>query len=750
MFRKLKTKLTVAYGGLLGLILIAVAGAVYLSVQHTAKENVRAELKATASVYERLWQINQQQLAENADIMARDFGFREAVATQDAGTIASALDNLRNRLGLSRAFLVFEDGSGLEAGNSATFETPAIVMDAVKTNNHASGLIPISGIQYQAVAAPVMAPARVGWVIFATELDAAELHELESLSPISLKASIAAADSNGNFSIPDHPVHAISARTPLDGFGELPAGVLLLDYPMSAAMAPFKPMLFAIAALALAGLVALIVCSWFISKSLTLPITRLDRATRQLASGVPVDFEVESIDEIGRLAESFLKMAHEIETRERSIVKMSLTDSETLLPNRRALQQAIDQLKVRDDGDSEFCVAIGIDRLMHISTAIGQSATNELLAKFGARLERPDFIHSIGLVGADMIGVLITASDGGSVAKKVSDLLHAASEPILVAGEKIDITLSAGICQIGLHDMPGPVDEAIVALQQARTQRRQLQIFDAETYGDPGGTLSLMSDMVAGLSDGSVFLAYQPKYDCRQQAVRGVEALLRWNHPIRGSVTPDKFVEYAEETGHIRPLTQWVITQSASDRERMRLAGHDLKMSVNISGRLLGDPDFLDWAIKEIGQASDRFCFEVTETAVIDDPETALANIQRLRNAGVDISIDDYGSGLSSLSYLKQIPAQELKIDKSFVLGLQSGSSDALLIKSTIDLAHSLGMSVTAEGVETEDVLRLLRVMGADVVQGYYIGRPQTRDKTLDLLNSLSGETGLEAIGLAK
>ena len=729
MFRHLKTKLTLAYGGLLGLILLAVAGLVLVSVAHSARTNVGAELEATASVYERLWQVNEAQLADNADLMSRDFGFREAVATHDSETVASALENLRNRLGLARAFLVFEDGSALEAGQGRSLTTPSAVMDAVLADDHASGLLAISGVQYQAVSAPVMAPTRVGWVIFASRLDTNELHELESLSPIDLSASIVPADNDGNVKLPPVPNGMIRASTPLDGFGALPAGQLVLNYPLKAAMAPFRPMLFAIMFLAFGGLCVLVVCSWFISRTLTLPITRLDEATRQIASGVPVDLNVGSVDEIGRLAQSFSVMAREIELREQSILKMSLTDTETLLPNRRALYQAIDQIGAGDGG--MMCVAIGIDRLSQIMTAIGQSATNELMATFGARLQQHELVGTTGIVASDVIGILVPVSNGLPI---VQQILDDVSHPISVSGELIDIELSAGCCEIGKYGVLSPIDEAMVALQQGRSRRERVQVFDMDLYGDPSGTLSLMSDMVTGLSDGSIFLAYQPKFDLRRGEVRSVEALLRWDHPVRGKVAPDKFVEFAEETGHIRPLSQWVISRAKADREIMAAAGHDLKMSVNVSGRLLTDTAFLDWAIAELDGACDRFCFEVTETAVIDDPKIALANIERVRAAGIEISIDDYGSGLSSLSYLKQIPAQELKIDKSFVLSLKSHSSDALLIKSTIDLAHSLGMTVTVEGVETADVLHLLQAMGADVAQGYHIARPMALAGMMDFL----------------
>jgi EAL domain-containing protein (putative c-di-GMP-specific phosphodiesterase class I) len=238
------------------------------------------------------------------------------------------------------------------------------------------------------------------------------------------------------------------------------------------------------------------------------------------------------------------------------------------------------------------------------------------------------------------------------------------------------------------------------------------------------------------LRAGEVWLAYQPKYDLRGDVINGVEALARWRHPKRGFVSPDLFIGMAEETGHIRPLTEWVIQRAIADQKALADAGHDLMMSINISGRLLSDRSFADFALAEAAQSTAKLCFEITETAVIDNPEVALDIIDRVADAGIAVSIDDYGSGLSSLAYLKRIRADELKIDKSFIMTLDSSSRDALLVKSTIDLAHGLGLKVTAEGVETPTALALLRGMGCDIAQGYLIGRPAPLDALMELLAS--------------
>ena len=225
------------------------------------------------------------------------------------------------------------------------------------------------------------------------------------------------------------------------------------------------------------------------------------------------------------------------------------------------------------------------------------------------------------------------------------------------------------------------------------------------------------------LVNGELTLAYQPKFDFRAGRITGIEALMRWTHSRRGRVSPDLFIGMAEETGHIRPLTEWAIRRAIADQKTLTIAGHDLTVSVNISGRLLSDESFADFALAEVAAAGADLCFEITETAVVEYPDRALRIVERFAGAGISVSLDDYGSGLSSLTYLKQICADELKIDKSFILGLDQSARDALLVKSTIDLAHGLGMKVTAEGVETPTALALLRAMGCDQAQGYLIGR---------------------------
>ena len=733
MFRQLKTKLTLAYGGLLGLILAVISVAVYASIHNTAQTKIADEMRATSAVYERLWSVKADRLQESAGVVAKDFGLREAVATKDIATIASALSNAAGRLDIDAAYIILSEGRVVRPGSEETSMADPRVMATLRARGENMGVIALSDVPHQVVSVSIRAPDLVGWILFGSQLGASKMAELETLSsiPLTARVLIAGDEAAGAAADPDVVVRQSRIR----GFGSMPDARLVLEYPLSGAMAPFRPMLYAILIMAVGGVLALLVCSWFISRSVTEPITALDHATRQLASGNRVRINVKTNDEIGRLAGSFSRMADEIEQREDNILRLSLTDTDSDLPNRRALQLTLQDFD--DEGaPTAYCAAISLDRFTKIMEVIGQSSTNVLIASLGARIQSQPGVEVIGRVGSDIIGLVIEAPSPDAAQAVLARVADAVSDPIDLSGEKVDIQLSTGFARHSASDRLNTIDRAVIALQQARDRRLPIFEFDGEAYGDPSGTLSLMSEMVAGLQTGEIYMTYQPKFDLRAQVICGAEALLRWHHPQRGPVSPEDFVRTAEETGHIRPLSEWVLRQVQADRAAFAEGGHDIRMAVNLSGRLLTDTEFLDWAIGLLGDEAAQYCFEVTETAVIADPALALANIEKLRAAGIEISIDDYGSGLSSLTYLKQIPAQELKIDKSFVMSLAAGSSDALLIKSTIDLAHSLGMTVTAEGVESGEVLALLAGMGADCAQGFFIARPQRLAEILRLLDS--------------
>ena len=225
-----------------------------------------------------------------------------------------------------------------------------------------------------------------------------------------------------------------------------------------------------------------------------------------------------------------------------------------------------------------------------------------------------------------------------------------------------------------------------------------------------------------------------PKLHLRRQEIVSLEALVRWQHPERGLIQPGAFIPIAEESSDIAALTLWVIDLAIEDQRRFAASGHDLPVFVNVAGMLLADQGFVADATARVAGGAGRIGFEITETSVIRDPEAAIANLRHFADLGIAIAIDDYGAGLSSLAYLKQLPACELKIDKLFVTQLTSSHRDPLIVRSTIDLAHALEMEVVAEGVENHTTLALLSVMGCDMAQGFLISRPLGIDPLLAFL----------------
>ncbi|MBO9542956.1 EAL domain-containing protein [Caulobacter sp.] len=767
MFQRLQTKLTVLYAGLFALALSLVAVTVYVAIAKNAQRAVREEMAASGTVFDRVWTLRNQRLHDGAELLSRDFGFRAAVATHDRPTVESAIANLRQRLGLDLAFTVGVDGEvvGLDPARLDLEK----LWSALDAEDDAQGVFAIDGKPYQLISAPILSPTLTGWIVFAAKLDEPEMQGLEKLSAIGLDAQV--FDQRGEQWVSadtgpvNKPLAAFVAKAmhdklrapallrggadslvlvkPIRTLDKSSGAALVLRYPVAQAMAPYQPLMAAVLAVGLIGAALVAAASWALSRGLAKPITALDVAASRLRDGEDVSVEVTTQDEIGRLAQSFNQMASEIREREARMIHQASHDNETGLPNRVAIEAVIAQrLAAAKPGERVVIDAIGLDRFPAVRAAIGYDHATALLPEIARRIKA---VAPAAIVGRLTTSILCVVSDLTAIEEvqvRVEGAATALREPVRVGGELVDVHMTQGLAHAGQGEMDASrlIERALIALDQGREAHRKIMVFDPVAYGDPSANLSLMSEMLQGVRDGALFLNHQPKLDLRTGAITGVEALVRWNHPTRGFLRPDLFVGMAEETGHIRALTDYVLGQAIKDQAELRAAGHDVLMSVNISGRLIDDHAFAEHAIAQVAASGARLCFEITETAVIGNPDVALSVLERLAEAGIPVSIDDYGSGLSSLAYLKQIRADELKIDKAFVMTLEAGGKDALLVKSTVDLAHSLGMKVTAEGVETREGLAVLQLMGCDLAQGYHIARPMGLDKLVEFLGGWSIE----------
>ena len=431
-----------------------------------------------------------------------------------------------------------------------------------------------------------------------------------------------------------------------------------------------------------------------------------------------VRIEAESWGEQARLASGFNALVQAYED--------GLPDR-TGLPTGDAL---FDRLRAQLDRTTRegktFIAVAEIERFATLRRGIGTLLANRLLAHVARTIVATLDGCEIGRTNRTTIEFAFRAPDVADAETRLTGLAAALGERIELDGFTFDLPVIIGFadCETGAL-REELVDQAAAAVADAQARHAKVGFAAAVApTTDVSEDLVLMRDLRRAMAAGEVELHYQPKLRARTNTIDSAEALLRWTHPERGAVPTDRLIALAENTGAIRDLTEWVIARAVADQRGFAAGGHDLTIHVNISGVLLPDRDFAQRALALVADAPGRIGFEITETAVIDDPDGALVNLHAFSAAGVRIAIDDYGSGLSSLAYLRQLPANELKIDRMFVSGLRGSNRDPLLVRSSIDLAHALEMEVTAEGVDDAMALSLLRVMGCDMVQGYLISRP--------------------------
>ena len=406
--------------------------------------------------------------------------------------------------------------------------------------------------------------------------------------------------------------------------------------------------------------------------------------------------------------------------------RLARIDSETGLPNRYALQARIAALKLEAGEGGVVVAAIGLDRFEALQNAIGHASTVGLIRAVASRLDAAFPQAATARLSSNVLGAAWIARDADDARRAMLKLHQAMETPIQLGETPIDVSVT-----IGASEAAEPaaadiaiVDRAILAIEHGRRNRQPVTRFEAGLHDNPIASLSLMSEMVHAIDCDEMGVHYQPKLDLARGAFVGVEALVRWSHPRQGPLAAGAFLLMAEETGRIGALTEWVLKRAVEDQRRLLDLGHRLCFSVNLSGRLLDDEDFADTILRIAGRSVGKIILEVTETAIIGNSRVAYRTLEAFRAADIGISIDDYGAGLSSLGYLKNIPADELKVDRMFILNVAQDRTDEMLVRSAIELGHNLGLQVVAEGVETEGALDLLASMGCDLAQGYFIARP--------------------------
>jgi diguanylate cyclase (GGDEF)-like protein len=447
-------------------------------------------------------------------------------------------------------------------------------------------------------------------------------------------------------------------------------------------------------------------------------------------------------------------MLESIEARQAEILRLAYQDTITALPNRTLFNARLKEAVARyaSEGRPLAVLLMDVDRFKSINDTLGHHSGDLVLQAVAERLRQcvrePDLV---GRLGGDEFAVLIAGdlARAWAVGRMIQGIFE---RPISLEGRPIDVGLSIGIAHCPTHgeDPWLLLRRADIAMYAAKRDKSGIAVYDASHDQFRAEHLSLLSDLRRAIAEGELLLHYQPKLDLRRSQIVGVEALVRWRHPQRGMVAPVEFLPFAEQTGVIIHVTRWVVESALRQCGAWRAAGLRLHVSLNVSSRDLLDRDLAETLVtsaRRHGVPPESIVVEVTESALMEDPQRAQQTLLELKQHRFRIAIDDYGTGYSSLAYLQRLHCDELKIDRSFVMHVAERDKDAAIVRSTVDLGHSLGLSVVAEGVESDAVIQTLRGLGCDVAQGFGIARPIAAGELADWLATCPWSTTMIRTG---
>jgi len=473
-----------------------------------------------------------------------------------------------------------------------------------------------------------------------------------------------------------------------------------------------------------------------LNRAVLVPMEKIAEAIRKISHDSDVELPVTGGSrEVRVLIDAYEAMRQRIHERQQALEHQALHDALTGLPNRVLMNDRLEQALIgsRRAKSSTGFLLLDLDRFKEVNDTLGHHVGDHLLQQVAMRLQgvvRES--DTVARLGGDEFAVVMSNADADTLRATAMRIAEALDEVFIVDGSELYVGASMGIALYPEHgnDAATLVRHADTAMYVSKRSGDVMAFYEQWQDAQGGSELALTSDLRSALVGDALELYYQPTLDLRSGAAVGVEALLRWNHSQHGDIGPEHIVRLAESCGLIDQLTDWVVKRAVEDCRELLLDQSISHVSVNISTKNLRDSGFagrITDRLQQSGLAPSMLMLEVTESAVMTDPVKARVVLEQLQQLDVKLVIDDYGTGFSSLGYLKMLPVSGLKIDKSFVIHILEQSEDLAIVRSTIDLAHSLDLWVTAEGVESAAAMRKLSDLGCDHVQGYYVSKPLQR-----------------------
>lgn len=758
---------------------LAIAAAFMISTFAEEKDRARERLDVASDVVREILARRNSLLVNTLSVLVDDFGFKSAIATRELPTMLSVLENHSQRFNADLAILTDRSGAilanlqGLKNDTRLPFTQ---LLDSARQQGAATGLVTLGDQAYQALLVPVQAPGLRAWLIMGFSLNDRFAHVVSDLTGVevifesagpdqryfgrSLEAADMAdimskgdLDLTGNHMTGNLRYFTRTARLTNDEDDPVTA-LLLLD--RQKALANYYRMaldlgLLVIACLAIAGVLAL-----GLARTLGRPVLKLARFAdligENLDSPPP---QLKAHDELRNLEHALTSMVKKIQHREHRIRHDANHDTLTGLPNRPALERHLKQVLARRERG--FLASVAITGLKELSETLGYDFGNEVIIATALRIRgmlATDCL--LARSGGNELITYVPGDDEEAFHDILTRLRAAAEESMQINGTPVSIELTVAILR--LPDHAESLDHVRRRISLTMDLARRSENHTA-TYVEGGEELHLrelqiIRDLQQAMVNRELTMVYQPKVRFDSVRLIQVEALVRWQHAELGFLNPEEFIALAERSGQIHELTDYILRQVERDSRIWHQAGmSDIGVAINLSALDLTNKSlpnliatvFVDWP-----QPLSMLTFEITESAAMTDTQSAVRTLGRLRELGAKLSVDDFGTGYSSLSQMRQLPVQELKIDKSFVLKLDSTPQDQLIVKSTIDMAHGLGLSVVAEGIENEGSWRLLQSWGCELAQGYFLGRPMDATQLVDWFGEFNASSGHLVAGTAE
>jgi len=752
---------------LLFVILLLIVQAIAFWTLYSGKQNqeeaeINNRLTTAKTIFTELFDSRLTYLSTFAETVAKDYGLKQ-VFNEDTRSLLFALNNHRKRIDADLAMTISAEGiingqlqrhfvNGKEKIRQGTERDSTFRFSEWLEAVQVAHLYQIDGALYQMSLSPVSVGSKtLGWIAFGFEIDKRLADEFKNITNLDTdfiiknegKWRLISIDPNNeNYDqLLKLAVDVIENRTPDQYIATYSLITEFDGQELGVSMHGLKANFVALLQeqwwkfLFLAGLTLLLslTSAYLIAGSISNPIKRLVAQAKVIASG---DYQqkvtLKDKNEIGQLADEFNQMQAAVLLREEAITHSADHDPLTDLPNRNMLNKVLKKLITKQQ---KFLVLhLNLSRLKDVNDTLGYDVGDGVIKELASRLhslcEMECFISLVHL-GADEFILLARSLDVDETIQQLRTKL----EPIFdYQGISLQLQARVGVAAYPEHavDAKSLLQMADTALHNTREKGSLLQIYHPDLDVNTVERLSLINDLKQAIPAGQLELHFQPKLCLKTNKVTHAEALVRWQHPTLGMVPPDNFIYIAEQTGQIKALTRWVFVSALTQYNAWKVQGIDINIAINISAENLKESDFHQFICQSIMEANvpaEKITLEVTESSVVEDPEAAIKLLAEFKDYGMKISIDDYGTGYSSLAQLKQLPVHELKIDKSFIQHLENDEDDQIIVRSTIELAHNMGLHVVAEGIEDEFALNWLSDHGCELAQGYYISKPKPAEK---------------------